>query len=117
MFDVFDEIYLRIDHDLAVSEKNLMKGDYGTLVVIVSMALNLLVYLGFLISIVAIAFSFIKYILSEGDPERTKEAWSAFILGVIAAAISLGAVALKVIIMKIIGVETTGISVLESGGY
>jgi len=116
MFDVFNKITNRVDPDLAVGG-DLAVGDYGTFITVVSMVLNVLMGIGFAISIVAIAFSAILYTMSGGDPEKTSRAWRAFINGVIAAAISIGAVAIKVIVLKAFGVETTGISILEEGSF
>jgi len=116
MNKIFDEITALVDPDLAISPE-ISAGEYSSLVIIVSMVVNLLIWLGFIISIIAISYSMILYIMSTGDPDKTKQAWSAFINGVIAAAISLGAVALKVIVLRAFGVDTTGISLLEGGGF
>jgi len=116
MTNIFNEISALIDSELAVSG-DVGAGDYNSLVVIVSMVINVLIWSGFMIGIIAVALSAIKYTMSEGDPDKTQEAWRAFIYGVIAAAISLGAVALKIIVLKAFGVETTDVSILESGGY
>ena len=116
MNKIFEEISALIDPELVISGE-IGNGDYNSLVVIVSMVINVLIGVGFMIGIIAIVLSAIKYTMSQGDPDKTKEAWRAFIYGVIAAAISLGAVALKVIVLKAFGVETTGISILESGSY
>ena len=116
MNEIFDDIIGRIDPELAITS-GINTGEYSSFVVIVSMVVNLLIWVGFIISIIAIAYSMILHTMSGGDPDKTKKAWSAFINGIIAAAISLGAVALKVIVLKAFGVDTTGISLLEQGGF
>ncbi len=72
--------------------------------------INLFMGLGFGIGIMSIAYSAILYSHSEGDPKKTEVAWNAFILGIIAACVSIGVLSVKGAILQSIGVQTAEIN-------
>ena len=73
-------------------------------------ALNIIMAVSFAISIITLAYAFIQYILSGGNPEKTKKAWDAFLYSVIAGAISIGTLALRAMILRAFGVNEPGIT-------
>jgi len=89
-------------------------GDYNTVSDVLGVAINLLIAVSFSISIISITLSAVMYILSGGNPEKTSKAWKAFLYGVIGGAISLGLIVLKQIVFKLVGLDTSGISEIES---
>ena len=82
---------------------------FGSIGDIAGMIINLVIGIGFSISMLAVALSFVMYVLSGGDPDKTKKAWNAFLYGIIGAAISLGVVALKIIVVKAFGIDDPNI--------
>ncbi len=112
---MFDSINRVFDHvDVGYSPRLIRIQSVSHLV---SMAINVIMAVGFSLSIVMIAYSMYMYVVSGGNPDKTKKAWQTFIYAVIAAAISLGAVALKEIVLRGYGVDTTGINELEQGHF
>ena len=81
--------------------------DYSniTLIQIAAIILNLVMAIAFAISIITVSYSALIYIMSAGDPDRTKKAWKTFIYSVTGAAVALGALALKRIILQAMGVD------------
>ncbi len=67
--------------------------------------MNFMMAVAFAISILAVAYSAIMYIVSGGNPDNTKKAWNAFIYGVVGAAVSVGLFALTRIVLSGFGVE------------
>ncbi|MFC1756182.1 hypothetical protein ACFLZK_02200 [Patescibacteria group bacterium] len=106
MFDTISKIFNNADSNQG---QGVSWGRFGTIESTVGVVINLVIGLGFSISMVAITISFVMYVLSEGDPDKTKRAWSAFLYGVIGAALSLGIVALKTIVVKAFGINDTNI--------
>ena len=84
---------------------------------IFAMAINLMIGVGFSIGLLCIAYSFYMYVMSGGNPDKTSQAWRAFIYGVWGTAVAIGAIALKEIIIRGFGVETTGINELVRGSF
>lgn len=82
---------------------------YQSIEKISGIVINFIIGLGFGISILAIAFSAIKYILASDNPDNAKAAWRTFLYGVFGVAISLGAFALKNIVVGAFGVEDPNI--------
>lgn len=85
-------------------------GKYGTLSSILGLVANVLIGLGFAFGIVSIAYSAVLYVMSDGQPDKTKQAWSAFINGVIAAGISIGVFAIKAALLSALGVQNSEIT-------
>ena len=56
---------------------------------------NLMIGVGVSIAIIAIAYAFLQYTTSAGDPDKISKAGRALIWAVIAAFVSLAAVAIK----------------------
>lgn len=77
---------------------------------IFGIVLNVLIGVGFAISLASIGYSAIMYILSAGDPKAVSQAWNAFIWGVFAASFSIGALAIKSAIIGLIGTTSTEIT-------
>ena len=89
----------------------------GSIAEVVSMAINLIIGVGFSVGLLCIAYSFYLYVMSGGNPEKTSRAWRAFIYGMWGTAVTVGAVVLKEIILRGFGVETTGIEELRQGRF
>ena len=106
MFDTIAKIFNNADSNQG---QGTSWGTFGTLENTVGVVINLVIGLGFSISMVAITISAVMYVLSEGDPDKTKRAWSAFLYGAIGAALSLGVVALKAIAIKAFGINDPNI--------
>ena len=85
-------------------------GTYGTLGAVLGFAANVLVGLGFAFGIASIAYSAVLYVMSDGQPDKTKQAWSAFINGVIAGAIAIGVLVIKTAILSVLGVQNAEIT-------
>lgn len=81
----------------------------GSVGSISGMIVNIVIGVGFSISLVAIALSAVMHVLSGGDPDKTKRAWNAFLYGAIGAAFSLGIVALKNIVIRAFGIDDPNI--------
>ena len=77
---------------------------------VLGIIINVLMGSGFAISLACIGYSAIQYALSAGDPKAAQTAWHSFIWGVIAAAVSLGALVIKLAIARTIGVTSTDIT-------
>ena len=76
-----------------------------------AVAFNLIMGISFGISIIAIGFSMIMYVMSAGNPDKTKQAWNAFIYGIIAFAVAIGALTLRKIFLEIlIGASVPGVT-------
>jgi hypothetical protein len=82
---------------------------FGTIGNISAILINLVIGIGFGVGILCIALSMVLYVLSGGNPEKTKTAWRAFIYGVIGTMIAIGAFALKNIVVRAIGVDDPNI--------
>jgi len=82
---------------------------YGTVGGISGAVINLIIGVGFSIGILAIAYSMLMYVLSCGNPDKTKTAWNAFLYGVIGTAFAIGVFALKNIVVRAIGVNSADI--------
>jgi len=104
MFDTIGGIFRH-----AEPSQQLAWANFGSIKNTVAVVINLVTALGFMISMVAITFSMVMYVLSGGDPDKTKRAWSAFLYGVIGAALSLGVFALKNIVVRAFGITDTSI--------
>lgn len=88
-----------------LSEAGLPDSPFSTVSSFAIFAANLVMGLGFAAGIASIIYSAILYANSEGSPDKTKQAWSSFIFGVIAASVAVGAVALKNIVANSIGLD------------
>ena len=76
-----------------------------------AMILNIVMGLGFGISIVAIAFSAVQFVLSRGEPDSTKLASDSLLFGVIAAVVSVLLLTIRSLILKnILGVTLDGVA-------
>jgi len=85
MFSALRDVFNAVEVDYAPSLRSFQSPAH-----LFSMAINLVMGVGFSISITVIAYSMFMYIISSGDPDKTKKAWQTFIYGVIAAAVSMG---------------------------
>lgn len=82
---------------------------FGTVGGIAAIIVNLVIGVGFSVGLLAISYSFVMYVLSGGNPDKTKKAWNAFLYGVIGTAIAIGVFALKNIVVGAFGVSSTDI--------
>lgn len=82
---------------------------FGSVGNISGILINLVWGVGFSIGILAIAYSALLYILSGGNPDKTKRAWNAFLYGVIGTALAIGVFALKNIVVRGFGVDSPDI--------
>ena len=71
---------------------------------VLAMVMNLVVAVGFSVTMITLAYSMVQYVLSGGDPKLTKKAWNTFIWSVIAAVVTLSSFAIKQIFARGIGV-------------
>jgi hypothetical protein len=108
MFDTFDHIF---EHDGLDTSGRATLNRYRTFADLAGAVLNFIISVSFAISIITVAYSAILYILSGGNPEKTKKAWNAFLYSVIAGAISVGTLTLREVIIRAFGVEMRGITV------
>ena len=104
MFETLEKIISRVQP--SQTEVMVRLGSVGN---ISSVIINLMIGLGFSISLVAIALSAVMHVLSEGDPDKTQGAWNAFLYGAIGAAFSLGLFAIKNIVVRAFGITDTTI--------
>jgi hypothetical protein len=111
-FDSINCTFQNVNVDYAPSLRS-----YQNIWELFALAVNVIMAVGFSIGLLAITYSFFMYVVSGGNPEKTKRAWDAFIYGVIGTAIALGAVALKGIVLRGFGVDTTGIDEVSQGHY
>lgn len=108
MFENFSNLFDKVGSlDSNLSPNN---SRYQNFADIAGVALNFIMGVGFAIGIVAIAYSMVMYILSGGDPEKTKRAWNAFIWGVMGTAIGIATLAFRRIILTGFGVNEPGIT-------
>lgn len=77
---------------------------YGSIGEFASMIINLLMGASFSIAIIAIGYSGILFANAKGDPKALKKAQDGLIWGVVAAAITLAAVVVKIIYLGLLGV-------------
>ncbi len=77
--------------------------------------LNIVIGLGFGLSIISIAYAMILYITSAGDPNKTQTAWNAFLWGVVAGMISISVLGLRRIILTALGVSEDAASGIITG--
>ena len=77
---------------------------------ILGIFLNVLMGSGFAIAVASIGYSAIQYALSMGEPKQVAQAWNAFIWGVLAAAISIGALGVKAAVLGAAGVVSSDIT-------
>ena len=76
---------------------------------ILAIALNVIMGVGFSLAIISIAYAGIQYITSSGDPKNTQRAFSGFLWGAIAAAVTLLSFVIKNSIIKLTTVSDTNI--------
>lgn len=112
MFDTLKGVFDNVETDYAPSLRS-----YQNISQFFAVAVNVIMAVGFSVGLISITYSAITYIMSGGDPEKTKKAWDTFIYGVVGAAIALGAIALKEIVLRGFGVDTSGIDELNQGHY
>jgi len=77
---------------------------------LLGLVINILLGAVFSICIISMAYAGIMYVLSRGDKAEVHKAYSTFIWSAIAAAMTLGAVAIKNIIFNTIGVSGPTVS-------
>ena len=104
MFEIIENIANRVN-----PSQDYVWERFGSIGKISIIVINSIIGIGFAISIIATAFSAIKYILATDNPDNAKAAWRTFLYGIIGAAISLGAFALKNIVVGAFGVTDPNI--------
>ncbi len=72
---------------------------------ILGLVMNLLMGLGIGISAIFIGLAGIKFITSGGDPKAVDQSKRALTYAIVAAIISVGALAFRIILLQVIGVE------------
>lgn len=111
MFNSINDVFKIID-------SSYMPGSgVGTFSSLGAIAVNLVMGLGFGFGICSIAYSMVMYVLSGGDPDKTKKAWYAFIYGVIGTAVSIGILFFKNVVVKSMGIDTPEIVNNVPGGF
>jgi hypothetical protein len=76
---------------------------------ILGIILNVVMGVGFSISLISIAFSGILYVTSSGEPKNTAKAWSGFLWGAIAGMVTLFAFVIKAAVLGLVGVSNANI--------
>lgn len=76
---------------------------------ILGIILNIVIGVGFSLSIVGLAYSGIIYVTSSGDPKNARKAWDGFLWSAIAAMITLAAFVIKAVALNLFGVDTPAI--------
>jgi hypothetical protein len=79
---------------------------FDSLSSIVSIIVNFFIATGFSLSLIGIAYAFVQFIMSQGDPKVEKVARDALTFSIVAMFISLLAVALKTILFRAAGVTS-----------
>lgn len=68
--------------------------------------INVLIGVTFSMSIIGIAYAFIEYIMSQGDPKRIAKAWNSLLWSVIAAMVTVAAIAIKNVLIHTFNVQS-----------
>ncbi|OGC45205.1 hypothetical protein A2V49_01165 [candidate division WWE3 bacterium RBG_19FT_COMBO_34_6] len=100
MFDILNQVETNISPMFKIFGTNVPNRTYiewGNVLI------NIMIGLSFSFSIVGLAMSMVLYVLSGGNPDKTKTAWSAFIYSVIAGCLTVGLVAIRWMIYRVIG--------------
>ncbi len=96
---MFNLLKNAVNYDNTVTKPNIQGiGD------ILAIIINVLIGAGFAISLIALAYAFIQYTMSMGDPKKTEQAYHAVLWGVTSAFVTLLALAIKLSIFKAGGV-------------
>jgi hypothetical protein len=67
--------------------------------------LNLMLGIGIAVTLIGLIYSGIHFVTSKGDPKATDKAKSALTYSVIGIFLVIGAFSIKILLLKIIGVE------------
>ena len=73
---------------------------------IMALILNVVMGVGFSLSIISLAYAGLTYVTSSGDPKNTAKAWSGFLWGAISGIVTLAAFAIKKAVLTSIGVDS-----------
>lgn len=82
---------------------------YTSLSSIIAIVVNFIIGVGFSLSMIGIAYAFIQFIMSQGDPKVQKVARDALAFSIIAMMISLMTVAIKTVVFRAAGVSSGNI--------
>lgn len=102
VFDVINEIGSQISPEFAGPQ-------YDTASDLSAIAINFVIGIGFSFGFVSLAYGFILYILSKGDPKQTQRAFNAALYGAIASFAALGLVFARGQVLNALGVTEVGI--------
>ena len=100
MFNIFGDLIPNVDSRF--QPPGHIDGAAKLLIIFV----NILIGIGFSLSIVSITVGFVTFVISQGNPEKTKKAWDTVLYGALALVVSLLVVALKGILVGMVGVST-----------
>ncbi len=81
-------------------------GDSYSLYSVIYLGVNVVIVLAIGISLIAIAYSFLKFIMSQGDPKAVQEAKTSLTWAVIAFLIGVFTFTIKTIVMKLFGINS-----------
>jgi hypothetical protein len=84
-------------------QSNQPSSGFNSLTGIMNATVNIVVGLGFAVAIVTAAYAFIQFIISQGEKNAVNQAKQALTWSVIAAVISIIAVAAKTVVFKLVG--------------
>jgi hypothetical protein len=82
-------------------------GRFDTFANFLGLALNIMIGVGIAGSVIFIAFSGIKFMMSGGDPKATDEAKKALTYAVIGFVLTIAAISVKLIVLNTLGAEGT----------
>lgn len=82
---------------------------FDDLTTIISVLINFFIAVGFSLSMIGIAYAFIQFIMSKGDPKVQKVARDALTFSIVAMLISLLIVGIKVAVFSAAGVVSGNI--------
>lgn len=75
-----------------------------------AMIMNLTISISFSVSIIAIGYAFIQFMMSQGDPKVIKTAQNALTWSIIAGLVSLASVGIKKAVLNAYGVTSSDIN-------
>ena len=102
MFEDLNRVYQQINSTYRPNE------GLGSFQGVATFIANLLIAVAFSVSFIALAYAFIQFLTSQGDPKAIEKAQHAALYSAAALGVSLLAVAIRSIVFKSVGAPTVG---------
>ncbi len=90
--------------------------DITTLAMVFGMMINVVIGVAIALSVIFLGIGGIKYITSQGDAKAADAARAAITNAVIGLVVALGALAIRAIVLNILGASGTGSNMIVPGG-